>query len=173
MMEVQRRYEEEDRPFHVFHPQPKIIQPHRRRHSISNPQSMYSKIIAMPNKIRQKGRMKRTNSVPNHIEHYHPPEKPTFGYVKDILSSLDLYYNRINLLEQLIDPKYNLLWERVSPQKMNIRTKRVLSYSWLNPTLPIEIKHIITDSQRRRTIAAPERAAKQLKIMLETRGMGF
>jgi hypothetical protein len=74
--------------------------------------------------------------------------------------------------------------------KMRQRKRRVLSYAWCNPRLPQELLLMIHDGERytadsvrklihtdcmcfrrRRTIGEPERLAKQLHRMLETRNM--
>ena len=54
---------------------------------------------------------------------------------------------------------------------MRARKRRVIGYAWSNPRLPSELLQMVKEGERRRTIGEPERLAKQLYIMLESKNL--
>lgn len=145
------------------------IVPIRRRHSITDPDNMYARVVAMREHIELNCFAKRRNSLPARVEVIRPEEKPILPYASGIQRSLSLYEKRRLLLREFLEPEFAGLWADLKKHILCVRKKRVAGYAWLNPGLPREMHQLLTNGGRRRTIGEPERLAKQLRQLFETR----
>ncbi len=142
----------------------------RRRHSIVAPQGMFCRIVnEAPQKLSFQGAIKRRNSLPARMSELYVPEKADREGFQDITDSLELFALRLKQIGDYSDPQFAHVWDIMEPKPRNKRTKRLLGYSYFNPRLPLEMRRILTNGGRRRTIGEPERLAKQSHMMLEQR----
>lgn len=165
--ECQKTLEIEDAPFDTYskEPKPKV----RRRHSITDPDFLYDRIVTMRENLSLNSFSKRRNSLPLNLKLYHPKQVPVLKYVSGIHESLDMFRVRNQHLTEFLDPKYDNMWQEISAGKKKKMLLTTLKYGWLNPRLPQEMLLLLTDGGRRRTISEPERLAKHLFILFETR----
>lgn len=140
----------------------------RRRHSIGNAEDMYHRIVkGAKEKILVSTTIKRRNSLPANMKDLRVPEVPTRDSHAGVLESLDQFALRQKFCSDYIEAAH--VWDSMEDRVRNKRLKRVLGYSWFNPRLPLEMRRILTNGGRRRTIGEPERLAKQSHMMLEQR----
>ena len=132
----------------------------------------------MREKISESNKIKRRSSLPGRTSAmYLPSQSSPKERIEQIQQSLSLFHQRLNNLKK-VDSNINK--SRVSAayvQSGKRRTKdtyvhwshRIFQGALLNPRLPIEMNTILTNGYRRRTIAEPERLARQLSVMMDTR----
>ena len=157
--------EADDRPFDALRT---MALPIRRRHSITDPCNMYARLQRLRPDFSLKSFSKRRLSLPPDIRALRLPEGPQRrSAYEDVLRSLDLFAARNGQLLEFVDPKYIFVWEKIPPAARKRRMLRLIRLSWLNPRLPREVRDWIREDKapRRRTIADPERLAKQLQLM--------
>lgn len=157
----------DDCVFDMFNVKPSYVS--RRRHSITDPCKIYSRIITLRRNLQLKGYSKRRNSLPPQLYLMHPTERRPFSYIGDINKSLDIFKLRYELISEFTDSSFEEQWENVLPSVRRKRLRNVLSLAWLNPRLPFEMVKLLQDNSRRRSIAEPERMAKQIEILFATR----
>jgi len=92
-----------------------------------------------------------------------------WSYIASIRDSLDVFYNRNQIMYDFLDQENDYLWLRVSVAAKRRRLGFCLGYSWLTPKLPREFLQRKLDSGRRHTIGEPERYAKLIEVMFDTR----
>lgn len=166
--EVDKQKKEQEAPFDIYG---EVKQTHtliRRRNSIDNAEDMYDRIVThAKDKILVSTSIRRRNSLPANMKDLSVPEVPTRESQVGVLESLDVFALRLKFCSDYIEA--NHVWESMEERVRNKRLKRVLGYSWFNPRLPLEMRRILTNGGRRRTIGEPERLAKQSHMMLEQR----
>lgn len=146
------------------------LQPIRRRHSIGDPCCMYGRIaILMQPALRRRAKAKRRLSEPAPMYKYHPTPFPKPAYIAHIKKSLNLFQQRIRILNGFLDPRFEATWASVARPVRMKRMQRALAYAWLNPRLPPEMMGMLLHGKRRRTVGEPERLSRQLFLMFETR----
>jgi len=144
-----------------------------RRHSIGDPSELCSRLKVMRETIAIASYAKRRNSLPApRLDPLHPTERPPLPYVQQSVKSLDLYASRFQLLQEATAVEFKRLWDSMKSSKRRNICRKLNGNSWLNPRLPLSMRDMLSNDERRRTIAEPERLAKQLHLMFETRN-GF
>ena len=91
------------------------------------------------------------------------PDYPSF---KGSKQSLSIWKIRHKMLDDYVNPLYNAIWKSMESRQKNKRIKKLFSYTFLNPRLPIEMRSMLKGETRRRTIADPERLAAQMVSMV-------
>ena len=140
-----------------------------RRNSVAAPEQLYKRHLVVQERMPLRSFSKRRNSLPANCKLFHPKEVPTLPYVSSIKDSLGLFYIRDTIFDQFLNPKYSKIIDSMRNSLRRRRLRDVLGSAGLNPRLPLEMTAMITDGYRRRTVAEPERLAKQLHVMFETR----
>lgn len=140
-----------------------------RRNSIAAPEQLYHRHLVVQERMPLRSFSKRRNSLPANCKLFHPTEVPTLPYVSSIIDSLGLFYLRDTIFDQFLNSKYSKIIDSMRKSLRRRRLRDVLGSAGLNPRLPLEMTAMITDGYRRRTVAEPERLAKQLHIMFESR----
>jgi hypothetical protein len=150
----------------------------QRRHTIADPSELYNRVTAMRPKIVQSNAIKRRNSLPGKIHLMHMPTQPTpYWRIDQVQPSLEMYTQRLNMVKKV---QKGIIKSRVDGSYMESSKRRPMDtyVHWasrlfqkcvLNPRLPCEMNGILVDGYRRRTIGEPERLARQLNVMMDTR----
>lgn len=163
-----KKYEDsQDLPFDVYAPEESI--PIKRRHSISDPTDLYSRIATMRPHIFLRSYSRRRNSLPNVLRYFHPEVQPPFSTIPGVVQSLDMFWTRMIFFDEIFDRKYKRRWDILSPNKQKRKIVKSLQCSWLNPRLPSEMMQLLLHGERRRTVGEPERLARHLHVLFETR----
>lgn len=166
--EIIKRYEDsQDSPFDVYGPEDRP--PMKRRHSISDPSAMYSRIATMRPHIFMRSYSRRRNSLPDVLSVFHPEVQPQFSTIPGIVQSLDMFWTRMIFFDEIFDVKYKRRWDILSPNKQKRKIVKALQCSWLNPRLPSEMMQLLLQGERRRTVGEPERLARHLHVLFEAR----
>lgn len=157
----------EDAPFDMYSKtkKPRVY----RRNSIAAPEKLYSRFVEVVAHTPLRSFSKRRNSLPANCALFFPFERPSYSHVPSIRDSLSLFALRDDIFDRFLNPKYERMIETMKTKVRRRRIAEVMGSAALTPSLPIEMKTMITDGYRRRTIAEPERLAKQLHVMFETR----
>ena len=163
-----KKYEDsQDLPFDVYGPvEPTPI---KRRHSISDPCEMYTRVATMRPHVFLRSYSKRRNSLPDVLSVFHPETQPPFSSITGVVQSLDMYWMRMIFFDEIFDVKYKRRWDILSPNKQTRKIVHSLHCSWLNPRLPLEMMQLLLHGERRRTVGEPERLARHLHVLFETR----
>jgi hypothetical protein len=137
----------------------------RRRHSISDPCQLYGRITHMGEHVILNAVCRRRNSLPNILEELHLAEMPRFTHIDAVKNSL-LFFQRKNIeVKELFDPEYHSHWKRHTKRNRRIKIRKTMSNAILTPRLPIEIRGMLLNGERRRTLAEPERFQRQLVLL--------
>lgn len=144
----------------------------RRRQTLAAPESLYNRVrLLRPYTIRRSTALRR-ESLPNNITDLFSTTVPNFSYTDDIYQSLDVYYARQVMIQEHYLEEYAYVWKKTRPSVKKQKMQKALGYAWLNPRLPSEMNQLITQRGmpvRRNSIGEPERLAKQVAVMFETR----
>ena len=158
--------EADDRSFDALRT---VALPLRRRHSITDPSSMYARLQRLRPDISLKSFSHRRSSLPPDVRVLKIQESTIQRHsaYNDILRSLELFAARNGQLLEFVDPQYSFLWEKIPPAARKRRMLRLIRLSWLSPRLPREVREWVQEDRapRRRTIIDSERLAKQLQLM--------
>ena len=170
---------------------PKLIPlrelPPRRRKSICDPCKMASRLEkaaerAMDLTTGAYGYSLRRPSLPAQLSKLRPriPLSACDAQTELLLNqSLELFQLRLSmLLDCLVSPLYVFPPDtgkaaamlRFDPSSPQTNVRKLMEFSFLTPRLPRELNEmLVTDNKRRHTIGEPERLAKQLKSLYQTR----
>eukprot|EP01042_Synura_sphagnicola_P004559 gene4559-5793_t len=140
-----------------------------RRQSVCDPERLYARVCKLRPTLKLKNYLARSMSLPTKLKSFHPPERMPWSYIASIRDSLDVFYNRNQIMYDFLDQENDYLWLRVSVAAKRRRLGFCLGYSWLTPKLPREFLQRKLDSGRRHTIGEPERYAKLIEVMFDTR----
>lgn len=163
-----KKYEDsQDLPFDVYAVEDRP--PVKRRHSISDPCDLYSRIVTMRPHIFLRSYSRRRNSLPDVLSVFHPETQPQFSTVPGVVQSLDMFWTRLIFFDEIFDVRYKRRWDILSPEKQKKKIVKSLQCSWLNPRLPSEMMQLLLHGERRRTVGEPERLARHLHVLFETR----
>lgn len=149
-----------------------------RRHSIADPSELYKRVTSIRSTITRTNSIKRTVSLPARLNtmHMHQQRVPT-ERIEQVQQSLELFHQRLRMVkrvdENIIKSRVNGAYLESAKRKSNdvyIQwSNKLFQKSVLNPRLPAEMNTILTDGYRRRTIGEPERLARQLNVLMDTR----
>jgi hypothetical protein len=171
--DTQQRLVVEDRDFSVQREYEQVLHP-RRRHTLLDPMQLYSRLTGMRSRMVKSNKAKRRNSLPAQLSSlYVDFQQPTPRLrIAQISESLIMFEERLNALTSLCT-SINGIKASADPAKSLNRCYnqmlKVMSSPVLNPRIPLEMHHTLLDPNRRRSIAEPERLARQLSIMIDTR----
>jgi len=178
--DIQHTYVVEDREFSVQREYEQVHHP-RRRYTLLDPVQLYSRLTRMRSRLVKSNKTKRRNSLPAQLSAlYVDFQQPTPELrIAQISESLIMFEERLSALTSLcrdisnIRSGSNSINTSVNPtQSLNRcynHMLKVMKCPVLNPRIPLEMHHALLDPNRRRTIAEPERLARQLSIMIDTR----
>lgn len=166
----------EDADFNILDPKNVVRSAiyRKRRHSISDPGQLTLRLSATKQNLQARGYYKRRNSLPCKIEKMYCAEVAPLSYMTGIKESLELYNSRKEILEDV----YNLFVRAENPDSYeftlnrNFFTKKIrdcFKSVWLNPRLPLDLRSILKDGFRRRSIGEPERLCSQIDAMMAAR----
>jgi hypothetical protein len=150
----------------------------QRRHTIADPCELYERVATMRSKLQQSNRLKRRNSLPGKIHLMQMPTQPVPAErIEQVNLSLELFTQRLNLVKRVqqrtvksrVDSAYVESTKRRSKDHYVHWAGRLFQKAVLNPRLPCEMNALLVDGYRRRSIGEPERLARQLKVMMDTR----
>jgi len=171
--DIQQRLVVEDRDFSVQREYEQVLHP-RRRHTLLDPMQLYSRLTGMRSTMVKSNKAKRRNSLPAQLSSlYVDFQQPTPRLrIAQISESLIMFEERLSALTSLCT-SINGIKTSADPSKSLNRCYnqmlKVMSSPVLNPRIPLEMHHTLLDPNRRRSIAEPERLARQLSIMIDTR----
>lgn len=140
-----------------------------RRQSVCDPCNMAMRISTLRSQVRIHSYAVRRNSLPANLAQLHPLERPPWAHNAGVMDSLSVYAERSRLLREFVEEEFDEMWENVSEAYRIKRMVAVLKLGWLTPRVPIDIAARVQDPERRRTIAEPERLAKQFDALCKTR----
>lgn len=146
-----------------------------RRHSICDPCKLYSRLISINGTLAFRSKIHRRNSIPDRMSRLYVDDmRSAPSYEEGVCSSLDMYSQRLLQLMEFVDPAFNVMWSKLPKGTKNRRMIKTLQSAILNPRLPWDARESIEAKAfhvtgRRRTIADPERLARQLKVMFDIR----
>ena len=142
----------------------------KRRHSILNPDKLYSRLTDARNAIQFRGFANRRDSLPLNYKAMVADTRPVSGtYREDTGLSLELFSLRHAEVKDLVDPDKNEYWIEQGATKRRAAMNRVLKSSVLSPRPPLDIIFQLSEPGRRRTVAEPERLEQQLHFAFEIR----
>ena len=147
--------------------------PLRRRHTITDPCHLYSRLLRLRQDLSLKAFSRRRSSLLPSMGVLRMPDTSVLrrSSYESVVRSLGLFAARNGQLLEFVDPQYSFLWEKIPRAARKRRMLLLSSLSWLNPRLPQELREWVRERRirRRRTIADPERLAKQLQLMFMIR----
>ena len=149
-----------------------------RRHTISDPCELYRRITTMRSSLLDRNRMKRRDSLPGNMKLMHMPlQALPAERIEQVQQSLELFTQRFHILKKVQD---NMMKSRVNNAYVESEKRksndtylhwagRLFQKAVLSPRLPCEMNALLINGYRRRTIGEPERLARQLSVMMDTR----
>ena len=150
----------------------RLLNKFSRRRSVAAPERMYHRVRLVRPYLQRKAQTLRRDSLPARVSELYLTPAPRFAYTDEIYQSLDVFYARQLVIQEHYLKEYAYVWKRVRPAVKKQKMQKALGFAWLNPRLPREMNQLVKQRRypvRRNSIGEPERLAKQVAVMIETR----
>ncbi|KAJ1432771.1 hypothetical protein B484DRAFT_22920, partial [Ochromonadaceae sp. CCMP2298] len=146
-----------------------------RRHTISDPSQLYSRLGHARQRLQTSNRMKRRNSLPDDIAPLRQTQQPPpLETIASLDNSLELFAERFDRMkrfaQEVNEGEFESDFVDAKPDKFYIlQSNKLFSGAPLNPRLPFEMVSMLSKPRRRRSIGEPQRFARQVAMMTDYR----